>query len=183
MSSDDVLDIGYLAPSDAEDFGLMSSVTGLINEVYEVAEKGLWVDGTTRTAREEVETFTRSQEIAVARIGGDVVGCVRVQRLDQHVSEFGMLAAAIKRRGIGIGRELVQFAERDSQQNGFDIMQLELLVPREWSHPSKVFLNDWYTRIGYEARRTGSVDEFYPELAPLLATTCDFIVYHKTLRE
>jgi ribosomal protein S18 acetylase RimI-like enzyme len=183
MPSDDVLDIGYLSPKDAEDSGLMSSVTGLINKVYEVAEEGLWVEGTTRTTREEVEIFTRSQEIAVARLDGDVVGCVRVQQLDEHVSEFGMLAAAIERRGIGIGRELVRFAERGSQKKGFEIMQLELLVPREWSHPSKVFLTDWYTRIGYEVSRTGSVDEYYPELAPRLATVCDFFVYHKALKE
>jgi hypothetical protein len=62
-------------------------------------------------------------------------------------------------------------------------MQLELLVPREWSHPSKVFLNEWYTRIGYRIDRTGSIEDFYPALAPHLATPCDFIVYHKDLTE
>lgn len=183
MSSDDELDIGYLSPADSKNLDLMSSVTGLINEVYEVAEEGLWIEGTNRTTRGEVEHFTRSAEIVVARIDGDVVGCVRVQRLEQHLSEFGMLASAIKRRGVGIGRELVRFAEWDSRQAGSEIMQLELLVPREWSHPSKVFLNDWYTRIGYKAARTGSIEEFYPQLAPRLATPCNFVVYHKTLNE
>jgi hypothetical protein len=60
-------------------------------------------------------------------------------------------------------------------------MQLELLVPRGWSHPTKEYLYAWYTRIGYRPVRTGGVEEMYPHLAPSLATTCDFVVYHKPL--
>lgn len=182
MSRQDVLDIAYLSPVEAGDPDLMSSVTGLINEVYRVAEEGLWAEGTTRTTLREVESLTRSAEIVVARMDGDVVGCVRIQQLDERVGEFGMLAAAPTRRGMGIGRELVRFAERDSRQRGLETMQLELLVPREWSHPSKTFLNEWYTRIGYQVVRTGSIDDFYPESAPCLATMCNFVIYHKSLR-
>ncbi|MFF2200040.1 hypothetical protein [Streptomyces sp. NPDC058145] len=54
-------------------------------------------------------------------------------------------------------------------------------MPREWSHPSEVFLDEWCTRIGYEVTSTGSIDDLYPELAPHLATTCDFVVYRKSL--
>ncbi|GHJ41533.1 GNAT family N-acetyltransferase [Streptomyces sp. TS71-3] len=183
MSNENGLDIAYVSPSRAGDLDLMSSVTGLINEVYEVAEEGLWVEGTTRTTTQEVEALTRSAEIVTAHMDGEVVGCVRVQQLDGPVCEFGMLAAAPKRRGIGIGRELVRFAEEDSRQKGCGVMQLELLVPREWSHPSKVFLDEWYTRIGYRVSRIGSIEDFYPALAPHLATACDFIVYQKNLRE
>jgi hypothetical protein len=68
-------------------------------------------------------------------------------------------------------------------------MQLELLVPRGWTHPvprgwthpTKVFLAAWYTRIGYRIARKGAIDEAYPALAPLLATPCDFVIYHKRL--
>ena len=37
-------------------------------------------------------------------------------------------------------------------------MQLELLVPRGWSHPTEQFLATWYTRIGYRVTRTGTID-------------------------
>ncbi|MET7898521.1 hypothetical protein [Streptomyces mirabilis] len=60
-------------------------------------------------------------------------------------------------------------------------MQLELLVPRGWSHPSKVFFGEWYMRIGYKVTSTGSIEDLYPEPAPHLATTCDFIIYRKGL--
>ncbi|MFF0000011.1 GNAT family N-acetyltransferase [Streptomyces avermitilis] len=141
-----------------------------------MAEEGLWAEGATRTTVREVESLTRSAEIVTARMDGDVVGCVRVQQLDERVSEFGMLAASLERRGLGIGRELVRFAERDGRQKGFETMQLELLVPRDWSHPSKVILDEWYTCIGYEVTGTGSIEDFYPELAPHLATACDFVI-------
>ena len=35
--------------------------------------------------------------------------------------------------------------------------------------------------MGYRIARTGTIDEAYPELAPLLATPCDFVIYRKDL--
>jgi hypothetical protein len=86
------------------------------------------------------------------RVEEQIVGAVRIQRLE-----------------TGEGQ-------------GLDSMQLEILVPRRWSHPGKDFLTAWYTRIGYRPARTGALEERYPELAPLLATPCDFVIYEKDLR-
>ena len=176
--------IEVLPAAAAADLSVVSTVTGLINEVYAVAEHGLWRDGATRTTEEEVARFTRGGEIAVVVAGGPVagerlLGCVRIQRLDADMSEFGMLAVAASHRGTGMGRELVRFAEAAARDAGHATMQLELLVPREWKHPSKEFLAQWYARIGYTVVRAGSTDEFYPQLTPLLATPCDFVVYRK----
>jgi GNAT superfamily N-acetyltransferase len=117
----------------------------------------------------------------VARFRGQIVGCVRVQRLDEGTGEFGMLVADPAHRGVGVGRGLVRFAEQQCRADGLATMQLELLVPRDWTHPTKEFLDGWYTRIGYRVARTGTIDEAYPTLAPLLATPCDFVIYHKDL--
>ena len=92
-----------------------------------------------------------------------------------------MLVAAPEQRGTGIGRALVAFAEQRSRERGLRAMQLELLVPRDWRHPSKEFLKAWYGRIGYRIVRTGSIDDAHPHLAPLLATPCDLQVYEKPL--
>ena len=92
-----------------------------------------------------------------------------------------MLVADPDRRGIGIGRDLVAFAEELSRQRGLGAMQLELLVPRGWTHPEKERLHAWYTRIGYAPVRSGTIDGSYPHLAPLLATPCDFVIYEKDL--
>jgi ribosomal protein S18 acetylase RimI-like enzyme len=175
------IEIQLLPAAESDNAELMARITELTNQVYAVAEDGLWTTGATRTTLEEVVELTRAGQIAVARLSGRVVGCVRVQRLDQGTGEFGMLAADPAHRGLGVGRELVRFAERKSSAEGVRTMQLELLVPRSWTHPTKVFLNAWYTRIGYRVARTGAIDEAYPALAPLLATPCDFVIYHKCL--
>jgi GNAT superfamily N-acetyltransferase len=85
------------------DATLMERISELANEVYAVAEAGLWTDGATRTSVAEIVQLTRVGQIAVARMGGQVVGCVRVQRLDERTGEFGMLCADPAHRGIGIG--------------------------------------------------------------------------------
>ncbi len=173
------LDIRWL-PGDAS--ALVADVAVLINRVYAVAEQGLWRSGAERTSAEEVSRMALAGEIAVARLDGRLVGCVRIQRLDEVTGEFGMLAADPACRGVGIGRELVRFAEQAGREAGLAVMQLEVLFPREWSHPSKEFLAAWYGRIGYRKIRTGAVDESYPDLAPLLATPCDFVIYNKDLK-
>lgn len=170
-----------LEPEAAQDVALVEQLTELINAVYAVAEDGLWNAGATRTTLDEVVELARAGQIAVARLSGRVVGCVCVKRLDEDTGEFGMLAADPAHRGVGVGRELVRFAERKSSDDGVRSMQLELLVPRGWTHPTKVFLAAWYTRIGYRVACTGAIDEAYPALAPLLSTPCDFVIYHKRL--
>lgn len=175
--------VGTLPPEAAADGATMSAVSDLINRVYKVAEDGLWVDGAARTNPAEVAALARTGEIVVARVSGRLVGSVRLRALGDELSEFGMLVSAPEDRGTGVGRELVRFAERQSRAGGRYVMQLELLVPREWSHPSKEFLAGWYGRLGYRLVRVGTVDEAYPDLAPLLATPCDFRTYHRDLRE
>lgn len=175
------VEIEVLSPAMAMDERLVDEITDLVNLVYVTAEEGLWVDGATRTTTMEMREMIAADQLAVAWMDGQIVGCVRIQQLDDGVGEFGMLAAHPARRGEGVGRELLEFAERRCRQRGLATMQLELLVPRHWSHPTKDFLHAWYTRIGYRPVRTGSIEESYPHLAPLLATPCDFVVYHKSL--
>jgi GNAT superfamily N-acetyltransferase len=161
---------------------LVGEITDLVNEVYAAAEAGLWIDGAARTTTVEIQQMIAANEIAVARVGGRVVGAIRIQQLDDSVGEFGMLVAHPAHRGAGVGRELIGFAEELSCRRGLGTMQLEVLLPRTWSHPTKEFLKAWYTRLGYRPVRAGSMDESYPQLAPLLATPCDFAVYHKPLK-
>ena len=173
--------VGVLPATAAKDQRVVGEVTDLVNRVYDTAEAGLWVDGATRTTTGEMQAMVDAEQIAVAWVEGQAVGCIRVQELGDGAGEFGLLAADLTHRGKGVGRELVGFAEELCRRRGLDVMQLELLVPRDWSHPTKEFLHAWYTRIGYRPVRTASIEESYPQLAPLLATPCDFVVYRKPL--
>ncbi|SEF15142.1 GNAT family N-acetyltransferase [Jiangella alba] len=175
------LSVELLGPGAAGDVALVEALAALVNGVYADSETGLWLDGASRTSAAEVAGFIRAGEIAVARDDGRTIGCVHVQRWDDATGEFGLLAADPEHRGSGVGRALVRFAEDRSRDEGRTTMRLELLVPRAWTHPAKAFLAQWYERIGYRVVRRGSIDEDYPHLAPLLATPCDFLVWHKPL--
>ena len=155
--------------------------TGLINDVYATAESGLWRDGFRRTTARELAELIRGEEIAVATRDGQIAGSIHVHDVTDDAGEFGILVAAPDQRRTGIGRALVAFAEQHCRERGLRAMQLELLLPRGWEHPTKEFLKAWYGRIGYRRIGTGRMDDAYPDLAPLLATPCDVAVYEKPL--
>ena len=129
----------------------------------------------------ELSELIAAGEIVVAARDGQLIGVVHVHDVADDTSEFGMLAAAPEQRGVGVGRALLDFAEERSRQRGRRAMQLELLVPRSWRHPSKEFLRSWYGHRGYRLSRTTTLDEAYPHLAPLLATPCDLEIHAKPL--
>jgi GNAT superfamily N-acetyltransferase len=174
--------IELLPPSAAGDPALVADLCDRVNRVYAVAEEGMWREGATRIGRAEIEASLRSGQIAVARCKGRIVGSVRFRQLDSRTGEFGLLVADPEHRGIGVGRELVRFAEGLARARGLTRMQLELLVPRDWTHPTKQFLHEWYSRLGYRVvgRRDFTADD--PRIASLLATAVDFLVYEKTLK-
>jgi GNAT superfamily N-acetyltransferase len=174
--------IRLLEAADGDDARLVNQLTSLINDVYKSAESGLWRNGATRTTASELAQLIAARQIAVAIRDGRLAGSVRVHDVCDDASEFGMLVAAPGQRGTGVGRALVDFAERQGRERGRRAMRLELLVPRGWRHPSKEFLKAWYGRRGYRLSRTGRVGDTYPHLAPLLATPCDLTVYEKPLQ-
>lgn len=184
MPPPEAFPIRVLSPAAASAGAVVPAVTALVNDVYAVAEEGLWEPGTSRTTAVEVEALIRAGEIAVAVAadGERIAGCVRLQLLTDGVGEFGMLAVDPARHREGWGGALVRFAEHWCRGNGRECMQLELLVPRGWTHPVKEFLTIWYGRIGYEIVRVGNIEESYPELAGQLATPCDFLIWHKDLQ-
>jgi GNAT superfamily N-acetyltransferase len=156
-------------------------IADLVNLVYAESERGLWIDGAQRTNTEEITSFAKAGELAVAHVDGRLAGAVRIRQLDRDTGEFGMLAADPAVRGRGIGGDLIRYAENASRARGHRHMQLELLVPRDWELATKEFLAQWYTRLGYRLERVGAIEEAYPHLAPLLATPADFRIYRKSL--
>lgn len=173
--------VRLLPPEAADHAELVARITDLINDVYAVAESGLWRDEATRTTTTEVAELIRLGEIAVATRDGRIVGSVQLHDVGDDASEFGLLVAARDQRNTGVGRALLDFVEARSRERGLRAVQLELLVPHDWSHPSKEFLKAWYGRRGYQLTRTERFDAAYPRLAPLLGTSCDLEIHQKQL--
>ena len=159
----------------------IKQLAALINQVYDDAESGMWKRPGTRTNPGELEHLLRNQALILAEIDGMLVGSVNVNLLSDGVGEFGMLVADRKYRGLGIGSALVKHAERWARQQACHTMRLEILTPRHWINPSKEFLRQWYSRIGYAPQTTEPFESMHPELVPELATECDFTVWHKPL--
>jgi len=154
----------------------------LINAVYDDAETGMWKRLGTRTNPGEVERLLRNQALILAELDGMLVGAVNVNLMNDGIGEFGMLVADLNQRGKGIGSALVDRAEHWARGMACHTMRLELLTPRNWIHPSKEFLKQWYSRIGYTPQASEPFETLHPELVPELATECDFTVWHKSLR-
>jgi GNAT superfamily N-acetyltransferase len=174
------LSVELLEAGTADDHTLVEALTALINRVYAVGEAGLWKDGRERTTAEETAADVRAGEVAVARLGRHIVGCVHVFLLeDGRVGELGLLAADPEHRGIGVGRALVEFAEETNRRRGADTLQLQLLVPTAWEHPVKRFLLDWYTRRGYVVVDRRPFADVYPSAGPWLCTPCLLLLMQK----
>lgn len=175
------IEIQLLPCNAGKDIKAMEQITNIINRVYAKAEKGFWMDGTKRTTVDEISALTRNGEMAVARMKGKIVGCIRIHQADDETGEFGMLAVDDHYQGAGIGRKLIRFAEHKCQKENLRKMQLELLVPQEGSHPTKLSLENWYIRIGYHPVHTVSVESLFPQLAQMLAIPSKFIIFRKEL--
>jgi GNAT superfamily N-acetyltransferase len=173
--------ISFADPSLAADAAFVAEITDLVNEVYAAAEQGLWAGAVDRTGPDEIAAIIAAGELVVARRAGEVIGSARVQRLASGEGEVGMLVAHPRRRGAGLGRDLLAYAEGWARDRDLRTMQLELLVPQTWTHPVKQFLREWYTRAGYRVVRTTDLAEAFPALHPRLATPCDFLIFNKPL--
>src|SRR5215475_2753510 len=138
----------------------------------------MWKRKGARTNVAEIERLLRAQALILAEIDGALVGSVNINLMRDGVGEFGMLVGDRKHRGKGIGSALIDSAEKWAREMSCHTMRLELLTPRNWTHPSKEFLKKWYARIGYKPLATESFEILHPELVPELATECDFTVWH-----
>jgi GNAT superfamily N-acetyltransferase len=149
----------------------------MVNRAYAIAEEGIWAPGGRRIDARRIRGLIAAGELAVAHADGRLAGCVRVRALDAATGELGLLVSAPERRGIGLGRALMTFAEERCRARGARAMRLELLVPRDWAHPSKEALHRWYTRRGY--RVVG--ERPFEDASAQFVTPCLFRTYERPL--
>ena len=174
-------EVNLLAAGEADNEAIAEELAGLINAAYAVGEAGLWLEGTTRTQPAEIAEAIRSGGVLAASLEGRRVGCAYVRPLDAGTADLALISAAPDEWGSGVGRELVRSAEELMRSRGVTTMQLELLVPKGWVHPEKERLRSWYTRLGYQVVRSAPFEQVAAQLAPQLATPCEFLIFHKRL--
>jgi GNAT superfamily N-acetyltransferase len=165
------------------DEALADELARLVNDAYAVGEAGLWIEGTRRVTPAEMADAIRSGGLLAATLDGRLVGCAYVRPIEAGTADLGLISTATDQWGGGVGRRLVHAAEELMRSRGTTTMQLEVLVPTEWSHPAKEQLRAWYSRLGYRVVRTAPIEDVAAHLAPSLATPCQFLIFHKPLRK
>jgi GNAT superfamily N-acetyltransferase len=173
--------VDVLPPSAADDEVLVDELARLINRAYALGEDGMWVKGTVRTSPPAIVEAIRSGGMLAALIDGELVGCAFVRALDETTADLGLVSVSPDRQGSGLGGEIVRFAEHLMRSRGAQTAQLELLVPRDWVHPTKERLRAWYLRLGYRIVRSAPFEEIASHGASELATPCEFLVFRKAL--
>ena len=152
-----------------------------INRAYAKGEAGLWRDDPGRTDEAEIAEAVRAGHMLVATAGDRIAGCLRTRALDASTSDVGLIGVDPGAWGGGTGRALVDAAEDRARARGATTMQLELLVPRTGAHPDKERLREWYSRRGYAVVRRVPMEEYLPDVAPLLSGPGDILVFAKPL--
>lgn len=170
-----------LSIADSSTFQYSDFLVKMINEVYLVSEAKIWLDGHQRITPERMDEVVADGELLIAEKDNQIAGCIHLERKSDQVYRFKMLVANPKFKGTGVGSLLVGFAEKIAKENGAKRMQLELLVPTEFILDDKVFLEKWYTRIGYKKTRTQDVEYVHKGLEKLLKTGCVAEIYHKVI--
>jgi GNAT superfamily N-acetyltransferase len=163
------------------DEALVPDLVRLINRAYARGEAGLWRGDLGRTDHAEILAAIRAGQMLVATARDRIVGCLRTRMLDATTADVGLIAADPDTWRGGIGRALVSAAEDLARSHGATTMQLELLVPRAGTHPTKERLREWYTRRGYTVVRRHPFEDYVPRAAPFLSAPSDILIFTKPL--
>jgi len=156
-------------------------LVSIINQVYQESEGDIWKAEHERITLPRMLEIIAKGELLLAVTDSEICGCIHLEPMDVVMAKFKMLVTNPKFKGQGIGSMLVNYAEEVARVNGANKMQLELLVPAAFKHPDKIFLNRWYTRIGYQKIEEHAVDYLNSGLSKLLKIDCVIEVYHKIL--
>lgn len=116
-----------------------------------------WLDPPSGVHAETVESIgekMREAQVALALLGGQVVGCVMYHAERAHVY-FGRLAVLPERRGRGVGGALIGYVEEQARVLGLRRVRLGVRVALSE-------LRARYERMGYrlfEERRHAGYDQ------------------------
>ena len=175
----------------------VETITTMINDVYRVGEKGILIDTGAnpfhRVTKDEIlDMIIQGKMLVLAEdsFKQDIVGCIKMDLLDDNIGEWGCLAVTVANQSKGYGNALVSAIETHMQEAyGCKMAQLELLAPTHWKHEHKERLRLWYQRMGYEMKVPGDYSASTQTLKEgsilgdrfCLATDADFTTCQKHL--
>lgn len=139
--------------SDAE------SIAHLVNKAYrpETGAAGWthesdWVSGDRAGSDQVAEVMSKPDSIILLGLkNSEIVACIHVEKDGGH-SHIGMLAVSPKLQGLGVGKQILAYAEKYAHEN-FDAEKFIMTVLS-----SRTELMAFYLRRGYQ--KTGVVQDY-----------------------
>lgn len=137
----------------------------LLIYAYAITEVEIWGENYVRMNLQEFVELIQKKEIILARLEEEIVGSIHVYPLSTESYAFGLLSADFNKKGRGIGRALINAAEKQAKEMGAKKMELEILKPQDFEVSVKVALHDWYSRLGYRFKEAKLFEDRKPDKA------------------
>ena len=151
---------------------------------YAITEREIWGENYSRMVFDEFVEVIGSSCVIIAKLDSEIVGSITVTREDEESFSYGLLNADFSKKGLGIGRKLIEAAENFARSEGAKFMNIEILRPSLIEVPQKVMLAEWYSSLGYAFTESMRFEERKPDKAEkalkLIAPT-QFDCYTKNL--
>ena len=155
----------------------------LVNSAYrgEEAKKG-WtheadlIEGEKRTDENSLKALIQNPRAVILKYeeGSTIVGCVYLEK-QVDVLYLGMLSVFPMAQGQGIGKKLLEAADRHAAEQGCSSIEMNVISEREE-------LISWYERNGYY--RTSQTRPFHNDgRFGVPRKPIEFMVMKKTLRQ
>jgi len=156
----------------------------LLIHAYAETEKEIWGENYVRISFQEYQKTIQEETVFTARLTDEVIGTLLLSDHGDKLFSFGLLAVDFSKKGLGVGRRLIETAEKTARELGGEVMSLEILRPKNQIVPFKDQLAKWYERQGYQFTFSKSFIELKPtkiEKAKELITEAVFDCYEKQL--
>lgn len=144
------------------------AITRIVNAAYRVED--FFKVGDRTDVREIADLLLTQTFLIATDEDEEIAGAVRVSVKDGR-GYFGMLSVAPGAQGAGLGRQLIEAAERFCSERGCSWMDLEVASPR-------LELPPFYRKFGYEV---SGRSEWPAEALDQLKSPAHFIVMSKAL--
>jgi len=143
-----------------------AAIAALVVLAYRVED--FFIDGDRTTVAEIESLLARDRFLLAENAAGALTGCVHV-KVQGTRGYFGMLSVHPEAQSHGLGRELVEEAERFCRNRGCSVMDLHVVNLRQELPP-------WYRRLGYAETGTQPFSDPWKTKLP-----CHFITMSKLL--
>ena len=167
-----------------EDVYAFNNQYNILIHAYKVTEREIWGENYVRIEVEEYKELIEKKIVFTAKLDNEAVGTILLLNNGNKTFSFGLLAVDFAKKGMGIGRKLIEAAENEAIRQGANRMVLEILKPENQYVAVKQQLAEWYERLGYNHFKTASFIDLKPDKikkAKLLITPSVFDCYEKKL--